>query len=134
MRIMLNPAELDDFVACSQQENRVPRRIHIPGPIDDHDPLHDVVGGRSFLRAPSGEKPGADLARYLARYGVHVNLRTISSKGGDVGMALLDITKELSTDLLVLGAYSHARFTEAIFGGVTRRVLREAEMPALMSR
>ena len=50
---MLNPAELDDFVACSQQENRVPRRIHIPGPVDDHDPGHDVVGGRSFLRAPS---------------------------------------------------------------------------------
>ncbi|HME71180.1 MAG TPA: universal stress protein [Myxococcota bacterium] len=81
-----------------------------------------------------GEEPGADLACHLARYGVEVNVRTISSKGGDVGTLLLDTTMELSADLLVLGAYSHARFTEAIFGGVTRRVLREAKMPTLMSR
>ena len=53
MKIMLNPAELDDFVAWSQQESHVPRRIHIPGPVDDHDPVHDVVGGRSFFRARS---------------------------------------------------------------------------------
>jgi len=81
-----------------------------------------------------GAEPGADLACHLARYGVVVNVRTISSSGGDVGTVLLDTTMELSADLLVLGAYSHARFTAAIFGGVTRRVLREAKMPTLMSR
>lgn len=91
--------------------------------IVDHDRYPDKFG----------EEPGADLARHLARYGVEVNVRTISSKGGDVGTLLLDITMELSADLLVLGAYSHARFTEAIFGGVTRQVLREAKMPTLLS-
>ena len=78
-------------------------------------------------------QPVKDLARHLARYDVEVNVRTISSNGGDVGTVLLDTATELSADLLVLGAYSHARFTEAIFGGVTRRVLREAKVPTLMS-
>jgi len=92
--------------------------------IVDHDRYPDKFG----------EEPGADLARHLARYGVEVNVRTISSNGGDVGRVLLDIATELPADLLVLGAYSHPRFTEAIFGGVTCRVLQEAKMPTLMSR
>jgi nucleotide-binding universal stress UspA family protein len=92
--------------------------------IVDHDRYPDKFG----------TEPGADLARHLARYGVEINVRPISSKGGDVGTVLLDTTMEVSADLLVLGAYSHARVTEAIFGGVTRRALREAKVPTLMSR
>jgi len=81
-----------------------------------------------------GDAPGTDLARHLARYGVKVNVRPLSSNGRDIGKVLLDVAGDLSADLLVLGAYSHPRFTEAIFGGVTRRALREACIPALMSR
>ena len=81
-----------------------------------------------------GDAPGTDLARHLTRYGVEVNVRPLSSDDRDIGKVLLDLTGELSVDLLVLGAYSHARFAEAILGGVTRRVLRESCIPALMSR
>ena len=81
-----------------------------------------------------GDAHGTDLARHLTRYGVQVNVRPLSSDGRDTGKVLLDVTSELSVDLLVLGAYGHARFAEAIFGGVTRRVLRESSIPALMSR
>ena len=36
-------------------------------------------------------------------------------------------------DLLVMGAYSHSRLRELVFGGATRHVLREATIPVLFS-
>jgi nucleotide-binding universal stress UspA family protein len=37
-------------------------------------------------------------------------------------------------ELVVMGAYGHSYLNEWIFGRVTRTVLREAELPVLMSR
>jgi nucleotide-binding universal stress UspA family protein len=37
-------------------------------------------------------------------------------------------------DLIVIGAYSHARSVEMLFGGVTRTLLKLAPVPLLMSR
>jgi nucleotide-binding universal stress UspA family protein len=37
------------------------------------------------------------------------------------------------SDLIVLGAYSHARSREFIFGGVTRTMLRNITMPTLIA-
>jgi nucleotide-binding universal stress UspA family protein len=93
-----------------------------------------LIVDEDLHRDAYGDAPGTDLARHLARYGVKINVRPLSSDGRDVGKALLDVASELSVDLLVLGAYSHSRFTEAVFGGVTRRALQEARIPALISR
>jgi nucleotide-binding universal stress UspA family protein len=35
---------------------------------------------------------------------------------------------------IVIGAYSHARSVEMVFGGVTRTSLKQAPIPVLMSR
>ena len=37
-------------------------------------------------------------------------------------------------DLLVMGAYRHARWRQALIGGATRTVLHDARIPLLMSR
>ena len=84
--------------------------------------------------ADHGEEPGADIARYLSRHGVQVEVRRLSSGGEDVGRVLLSRAAALRADLLVMGAYGHSHLNEWIFGGVTRTVLREAELPVLMSR
>jgi nucleotide-binding universal stress UspA family protein len=85
-------------------------------------------------RAAHGEEPGADIARYLARHGVHVEVRRLSSGGEDVGHVLLSQATALGADLVVMGAYGHSHLSEWIFGGVTRTVLHEAGLPVLMSR
>src|SRR5258708_225971 len=85
-------------------------------------------------RAAHGQEPGADIARYLARHGVQVEVRRLSSDGEDVGRVLLSEAIDLGADLVVMGAYGHSRLNEWICGGVTRTVLREAELPVLMSR
>ncbi len=84
--------------------------------------------------ASHGQEPGADIARHLARHGAQVEVRRLSSKGEDLGRLLLAQASAFGADLLVMGAYGHSHLNEWIFGGVTRRVLREAGLPVLMSR
>jgi nucleotide-binding universal stress UspA family protein len=85
-------------------------------------------------RAAHGEEPGADIARYLARHGVHVEVRRLSSGSEDVGHVLLSHAADFGADLVVMGAYGHSHLNEWIFGGATRTALREAGLPVLMSR
>ena len=85
-------------------------------------------------RGDHGQEPGADIARYLARHGAQVEVRRLSSDGEDVGRLLLSQAAAFGADLLVMGAYGHARLNELIFGGVTRTALHDADLPVLMSR
>jgi nucleotide-binding universal stress UspA family protein len=81
-----------------------------------------------------GQEPGADIARHLARYGAQVQVRRLSSGGKAVGRLLLSQAAAFGADLLVMGAYGHTQLREWMFGGVTRTVLYEADLPVLMSR
>src|SRR3989449_4208278 len=85
-------------------------------------------------RADHGQEPGGGIARYLARHGARVEVRRLSSDGEDVGRLLLSHAAAFGADLLVMGAYGHARLNELIFGGVTRTALHDAGLPVLMSR
>lgn len=79
-----------------------------------------------------GQEPGADIALYLARHDIKVDVRqrTASTPIGD---ALLLLATELASDLIVMGGYGHARLREILLGGVTRTALESAIVPVLMS-
>jgi len=81
-----------------------------------------------------GEDPGADIALYLARHGAHVEVEQVLSQGAPVADIILSYAAEHGVDLIVIGAYSHARPVEMMFGGVTQSLLKEAPVPVLMSR
>ena len=80
-----------------------------------------------------GEIPGADIGLYLARHGVHVKVETIEGVDLDVGNLLLSRAADLSSDLIVMGAYGHSRFSELVLGGVTRTMFESMTVPVLMS-
>jgi nucleotide-binding universal stress UspA family protein len=80
-----------------------------------------------------GAQPGADAALFLARHGVKVTVHTQSGAGYDVGAQILTRAAESSADLIVMGAYGHARVRELVLGGVTRTVLGAMTVPVLMS-
>jgi nucleotide-binding universal stress UspA family protein len=46
---------------------------------------------------------------------------------------LLSLAADLSSDLLVMGAYGHNRLRDLIMGGVTRAILDHMTLPVLMS-
>jgi nucleotide-binding universal stress UspA family protein len=79
-----------------------------------------------------GESPGADIALYLARHGVKVEVLR-RPKPGDPGKAILSLAADFNVDLLVMGAYGHSRFREMMLGGATRTVLATATLPVLMA-
>ena len=81
-----------------------------------------------------GEDPGADIALYLARHGARVEVEQVLSQGAPVADIILSYAAEHGVDLIVIGAYSHARPVEMMFGGVTQSLLKEAPVPVLMSR
>jgi nucleotide-binding universal stress UspA family protein len=80
-----------------------------------------------------GDMPGADIALYLARHGVKVDVQRIETRDLDVGNALLSHVANESADLLIMGGYGHSRLREMVLGGVTRTLLHEMTVPVLMS-
>jgi len=46
---------------------------------------------------------------------------------------LLAVAADSGADMLVMGAYGHSRFREAVLGGVTRTVLEGMAIPVLMA-
>ena len=81
-----------------------------------------------------GEEPGADVALYLTRHGAPVAVERLTTRGSSVAEALLAYVQQHAIDLLVLGAYSHARLRELLLGGVTRTLLARMPVPVLISR
>lgn len=79
-----------------------------------------------------GEQPGADLAAYLARHGIKLEISVHRTKL-DISNALLSLASDLNSDLLVMGGYGHSRFKEMIMGGATRGILESMTIPVLMS-
>jgi nucleotide-binding universal stress UspA family protein len=80
-----------------------------------------------------GELPGADIALYLARHGVHAEVSNVQHSSLDAGNQLLSYAADLSADLIVMGAYGHSRMSELVLGGVTRTLISTMTVPVLMS-
>ncbi len=80
-----------------------------------------------------GADPGADISAYLARHAIPVELRQVTSDGRSIAETVLSIATTEGCDLIAIGAYSHARAAELIFGGVTRELLARTTVPILLS-
>lgn len=79
-----------------------------------------------------GDEPGADMALYLARHGVPVEV-VVERSGLAAGDALLGIAADAGAGLLVSGAYGHSRYREIVLGGATRVLLERAPLPVLFA-
>jgi len=80
-----------------------------------------------------GDEPGADVAHYLTRHGAKVVVEQAQSDGQPIAKVILAYAQRQHTDLVLVGAYSHTRTTEMIFGGVTRSLLRDSAVPLLIA-
>jgi nucleotide-binding universal stress UspA family protein len=78
--------------------------------------------------------PSTDALQYLSRYGINAELRQDTDTAAFIADRLHVEASAIHATWMVLGAYSHSRMLEAVFDGVTRRVLREMDIPVLLSR
>ena len=91
-----------------------------------------LVHWRPDADAPWPREQLGDLAQWLALQGVRAQVRD-EITGLPVGEALLNAASDFGADLIVMGAYGHARWAERLFGGVSRTLLQSMTVPVLMS-
>ena len=82
----------------------------------------------------SPQTAGAAIATALTRHGVNVTINSEVSSGIPVAAVIENRVSDLQANLLVMGAFSHSRLREFLFGGVTDTVLKSMPCLTLMSR
>ena len=111
-------------------------------------------GGRESIRAIQGAMPllkraecvtvlsvaeekkdeivTANICKYLARHDVNVR-GMIEELHFDPGAKLLEECLEQKADLIVSGAWAHTRLAELIYGGVTKTMFNNQQIPVLFA-
>ncbi len=77
--------------------------------------------------------PPFDANEYLSRHGISSEIHEWPRKGRSVEEALAAAAAELRIDWIAMGAFGHSRLRETIFGGVTRYLLSEGQVPLLLA-
>jgi len=80
-----------------------------------------------------GQDPGTDVAAWLSRRGCSVTVSQFPSGGHEIADSLHSHAKEFGADLVVMGAYGHARMIQTVLGGTTRSMIEQSALPVLMA-
>lgn len=89
-----------------------------------------VTAAEGAIEASAAE----GLVDYLKQHGIHaVVFHNSRGKSNSVEDFLLTAAKKTKADVLVMGAYTHSRVREMVFGGVTRHMLSHAPIPVFMT-
>ncbi|MCK0149890.1 universal stress protein [Marivita sp. S6314] len=131
----------------SGPELKVPERVAI-GWNESAEALRAVRAALPFLKTaqcahivvidppthgPNRSDPGGQLSQYLARHGVKVEIDVLSKTLPRVSDVMRRHVSDMNADMVIMGAYGHSRFREAILGGATRNMLETSEVPVLMA-
>lgn len=77
--------------------------------------------------------PANSAAVYLSRHNINATVQNIGDIVDIPSTILLEQIEHHKAAYLVMGGFGHSRFTEAVLGGVTRRMLRESPVPLLLA-
>lgn len=72
-------------------------------------------------------------AEYLARHGIESEIVELPPLPEGIAATLAEAARARQAGYLMMGAYGHSRMIEALFGGVTRRMLTEPPLPLLLA-
>ncbi|MEG3144560.1 universal stress protein [Sphingomonas sp. RT2P30] len=98
-------------------------------------PLLQLADQVTVLEVDDGSiaAPAEEAASYLARHDVHPEILRLKPGPSGASAAIATQVASGSFDYLVMGGFSHQRFVEALFGGVTRTMLGDCPIPVLMA-
>ena len=78
---------------------------------------------------PTGEQ----VAAHLRRGGIAAAARTARTAGASPGETIVREAGDFGADLLIKGAYTQSRLRQLVFGGATRHILANAEIPVILA-
>lgn len=104
--------------------------------IGDAAPLLNKAGHVQVVHVtadPTHDFTAAELARHLSRRCANLSVTVLPMIGADAGRTLRDHLSSMRANLLVMGAFAHARLLEYVVGGTTSLMLTDATIPVLYS-
>jgi nucleotide-binding universal stress UspA family protein len=96
------------------------------------DAVHVVVVDPP-AHGPNRSDPGGLLSQFLARHGVKVEIDVLAKTLPRISDVLARHAGDIEAEMIVMGAYGHSRFREAILGGATRNTLESTSVPLFMA-
>lgn len=129
--VLVVPPEADGrFGRCVavawKDDGRVPKAVEAVMPI--LRAAERIV----VLRGATHALPDPGLPPFFAEHGLRAALRVVPQGKGPMGARLLEAAHEEGADLIVMGAYTHGAWREAMLGGVTRHMLTHSDIPLLL--
>jgi nucleotide-binding universal stress UspA family protein len=122
-RIMLAWNESDEALAASRAALPFLKQADLVRIVVIDPPVH----------SPTRSDPGGLLSQYLSRHGVACEIDVLSKTLPRVSDVLMRHAEDTESDMIVMGAYGHSRFREAILGGATRNMLENAKIPVFLA-
>ncbi len=121
------------IVLSWNQSNESLRAARVALPVLKAATLVDITVIDPPTHGPERSDPGGMLSQLLSRHGVHTEVSVLAKTLPKTSEILARHVRDVNADLVVMGAYGHSRFREAILGGTTRNMLEHAEVPVLMA-
>jgi len=136
------------LLVCPQKYEKIDARRIVIGWNESPEALSAIRAALPVLKAadlvsiavidppahsPDRSDPGGPLSKMLARHGVTAEISVLSKSMPRVSDVLMRHMSDINAGLMVMGAYGHSRFREAILGGATRDMLQNIEQPVLFA-
>jgi len=99
-------------------------------------PLLEAADSVTVLAATSDYVRPEDVTAFtesLKWHGINAAARMFAQNGAELADRLQEEAQKSGAQLLVLGAYSHSRLKEFVFGGVTDDIIKDGRMPVMMA-
>ena len=120
-------------VIAWNQSHEAMRAVRAAMPVLKSADLVDITVIDPPAHGPERSDPGGQLSQMLARHGVNAEVTVLSKTMPRVSDVLNRHIRDSNADAMVMGAYGHSRFREAILGGATRHMLEMADVPVIMA-
>jgi len=91
--------------------------------------VFSVLGEKGLVTSSTTE----DLKSFLAAHKLRFEIQTVTLRNETIGEAIMRQAHEANADMLVMGAYGHARVREFVLGGATRNVVADPTLPVFLS-
>ena len=98
-------------------------------------PLLRLAGSVILLEIDDGSiaSSAEEAAAYLSRHGIHAVIRRVPCQDRKPSDVLLEQVRGGGVAYVVMGGFGHLRLIEALFGGVTRKMLTESPVPVFLA-
>ncbi|MEO1679788.1 MAG: universal stress protein [Pseudomonadota bacterium] len=126
------PGDVRRVVAAWNQSAEAMGAIRSALPLLKRADMTDILIIDPPRHGPDRSDPGGPLSQMLARHGVRPEVSVVAGTLPRTADTIARHCTDRDADLLVMGAYGHSRFREALLGGATRDILERAELPVFM--